>query len=155
MEQQSRCLGMTAGQTWRREFLDEMEKVVPWADLVAPGCRHICRKAWPPSVFARDHAAVCLERPSDGRSASRHARVQRMLWTPEMKRCRNGQQWQFGMKSHIGVEVMSGLVRTLNCASDTLNNVIEAYLALSISSSFLTSSKLNLSMRCIAGGFST
>lgn len=35
MKQHSLGLGMTAKRTRRREFLDEMEKVVPWADLVA------------------------------------------------------------------------------------------------------------------------
>ena len=35
MKQHSLGLGMTAKRTRRREFLDEMEKVVPWAELVA------------------------------------------------------------------------------------------------------------------------
>ncbi|WP_284430223.1 IS5 family transposase [Acidovorax sp. SUPP950] len=35
MQQHSLGLGMTAKRTRRREFLDEMEKVVPWAELVA------------------------------------------------------------------------------------------------------------------------
>lgn len=35
MKQHSLGLGMTTKRTRRREFLDEMEKVVPWADLVA------------------------------------------------------------------------------------------------------------------------
>ena len=35
MKQHSLGLGVTAKRTRRREFLDEMEKVVPWADLVA------------------------------------------------------------------------------------------------------------------------
>ncbi|AVS95988.1 transposase, partial [Paracidovorax avenae] len=35
MKQYSLGLGMTAKRTRRREFLDEMEKVVPWAELVA------------------------------------------------------------------------------------------------------------------------
>lgn len=34
MKQHSLGLGMAAKRTRRREFLDEMEKVVPWADLV-------------------------------------------------------------------------------------------------------------------------
>lgn len=34
MKQHSLGLGQTAKRTRRREFLDEMEKVVPWADLV-------------------------------------------------------------------------------------------------------------------------
>ncbi len=35
MKQHSLGLGMTAKRTRRREFLEEMERVVPWADLVA------------------------------------------------------------------------------------------------------------------------
>ncbi|TNV44552.1 IS5 family transposase, partial [Corallococcus exiguus] len=35
MKQHSLGLGMTAKRTRRREFLGEMEKVVPWAELVA------------------------------------------------------------------------------------------------------------------------
>jgi|SRR5581483_1306557 len=35
MKQHSLGLGMTAKRTRRREFLDEMERVVPWAELVA------------------------------------------------------------------------------------------------------------------------
>ncbi len=35
MKQHSLGLGQTAKRTRRREFLEEMEKVVPWADLVA------------------------------------------------------------------------------------------------------------------------
>lgn len=35
MKRHSLGLGMTAKRTRRREFLDEMEKVVPWVDLVA------------------------------------------------------------------------------------------------------------------------
>lgn len=35
MKQHSLGLGQTTKRTRRREFLDEMEKVVPWADLAA------------------------------------------------------------------------------------------------------------------------
>lgn len=35
MKQHSLGLGMTAKRTRRREFLEEMERVVPWAELVA------------------------------------------------------------------------------------------------------------------------
>jgi transposase, IS5 family len=35
MKQHSLGLGMTAKRTRRREFLEEMERVVPWPDLVA------------------------------------------------------------------------------------------------------------------------
>jgi len=41
MKQHSLGLGQTAKRTRRREFLDEMERVVPWADLVALVSPHL------------------------------------------------------------------------------------------------------------------
>ena len=182
MKQHSLGLGMTAKRTRRREFLDEMEKVVPWADLVALVSPYLPegkrgRPPFSPETMLRIsfHAAVvCLERPGDGRSAARHARVPRVRglegWEerlpdestilrfrhvlekhklaaqilqtvndllsakgvmlksgtvvdatliaapsstknssserdPEMKQSRKGQQWYFGMKCHIGVDM--------------------------------------------------
>ena len=41
MKQHSLGLGQTAKRTRRRAFLAEMEKVVPWADLVALVSPHL------------------------------------------------------------------------------------------------------------------
>ncbi len=41
MKQHSLGLGMTAKRTRRREFLDEMERVVPWSELVALVSPHL------------------------------------------------------------------------------------------------------------------
>ena len=45
---------------------------------------------------------------------------------PEMKQSRKGQQWYFGMKCHIGVDMTSGLVHTVKGTSGAVNDVIEA-----------------------------
>lgn len=45
---------------------------------------------------------------------------------PEMKQSRKGQQWYFGMKCHIGVDVESGLVHTVKGTNGAVNDVIEA-----------------------------
>ena len=86
MKQHSLGLGMTAKRTRRREFLDEMEKVVPWADLVALVLPYLPegkrgRPPFSPETMLRIpfHAAVVrVERSGDGRGASRHARVPRV-----------------------------------------------------------------------------
>ena len=45
---------------------------------------------------------------------------------PEMKQSRKGQQWTFGMKCHIGVDMNSGMVHTVKGTSGAGNDVIEA-----------------------------
>ena len=60
MKQHSLGLGMTAKRTRRREFLDEMEKVVPWADLVALVLPYLPegkrgRPPFPPETMLRIH----------------------------------------------------------------------------------------------------
>jgi IS5 family transposase len=45
---------------------------------------------------------------------------------PEMKQSRKGQQWYFGMKCHIGVDIESGLVHTVRGTSGAVNDVTEA-----------------------------
>ena len=45
---------------------------------------------------------------------------------PEMKQSRKGQQWYFGMKCHIGVDIESGLVYTVKGTSCAVNDVVEA-----------------------------
>jgi len=45
---------------------------------------------------------------------------------PEMKQSRKGQQWHFGMKCHIGVDIKSGSVHTVKGTSGVVNDVIAA-----------------------------
>lgn len=45
---------------------------------------------------------------------------------PEMKQCKKGQQWFFGMLAHIGVDAESGLVHTVRGTGGQVNDVVEA-----------------------------
>lgn len=203
MKQHSLGLGMTAKRTRRREFLDEMEKVVPWADLVALVLPYLPegkrgRPPFPPETMLRIHFMqqwFALSDPAmeealhdmpvfrefaglegwDERLPDestilrfrhvleKHKLAAQMLQTvndllsakgvmlksgtvvdatliaapsstknssgerdPEMKQSRKGQQWYFGMKCHIGVDIASGLVHTVRGTSGAVNDVMEA-----------------------------
>jgi len=203
MKQHSLGLGMTAKRTRRREFLDEMEKVVPWADLVALVLPYLPegkrgRPPFSPETMLRIHfmqqwfalsdpameealhdmpvfrefaglegwnerlpdestilrfrhvlekhklAAQILQTVNDllsakgmllksgtvvdatliaAPSSTKNSSGER---DPEMKQSRKGQQWYFGMKCHIGVDIESGLVHTVKGTSGAVNDVIEA-----------------------------
>jgi len=203
MKQHSLGLGVTAKRTRRREFLDEMEQVVPWADLVAlvspylPEGKRGC-PPFSPETMLRIHFMqqwFALSDPAmkealhdmpvfrefaglegwDERlpdestilrfrhALEKHKLADQILQTvndllsakgvmlksgtvvdatliaapsstknsggerdPEMKQSRKGQQWYFGMKCHIGVDVGSGLVHTVRGTSGAVNDVIEA-----------------------------
>ncbi|MBT2177857.1 MULTISPECIES: IS5 family transposase [Ralstonia] len=196
-------LGQTTKRTRRREFLDEMEKVVPWADLVAlvspflpEGKRG--RPPFSPETMLRIHfmqqwftlsdpameealhdmpvfrefaglegwdqrlpdestilrfrhvlekhklAAQILQTVNDllsakgvmlkggsvvdatliaAPSSTKNSSGER---DPQMKQSRKGQQWYFGMKCHIGVDLESGLVHTVRGTSGAVNDVTEA-----------------------------
>ncbi len=203
MKQHSLGLGQTAKRTRRREFLDEMEKVVPWADLVALVSPYLPegkrgRPPFSPETMLRIHFMqqwFALSDPAmeealhdipvfrefaglegwDERLPDestilrfRHVLEKHKLATqilqlvnellsakgmmlksgtvvdatliaapsstknssgerdPEMKQSRKGQQWYFGMKCHIGVDIESGLVHTVRGTSGAINDVVEA-----------------------------
>jgi transposase, IS5 family len=203
MKQHSLGLGMTAKRTRRREFLDEMEKVVPWSDLVALVSPYLPegkrgRPPFSPETMLRIHFMqqwFALSDPAmeealhdmlvfrefaglegwDERLPDestilrfrhvleKHKLAAQILQTindllsakgvmlksgtvvdatliaapsstknksgdrdPEMKQSRKGQQWYFGMKCHIGVDIESGLVHTVKGTSGAVNDVIEA-----------------------------
>lgn len=203
MKQHSLGLGMTAKRTRRREFLDEMEKVVPWVELVALVSPYLPegkrgRPPFSPETMLRIHfmqqwfalsdpameealhdmpvfrefagLEAWDERLPDESTILRfrhvlekHKLAAQMLQTvndvlsakgvmlksgtvvdatliaapsstknssgerdPEMKQSRKGQQWYFGMKCHIGVDIESGLVHTVKGTSGAVNDVIEA-----------------------------
>jgi IS5 family transposase len=44
---------------------------------------------------------------------------------PEMHQTKKGNQWYFGMKAHIGVDVHSGLVHTVRGTAANVNDVVE------------------------------
>ncbi|MBQ0960704.1 IS5 family transposase [Ideonella sp. 4Y11] len=203
MKQHSLGLGQTAKLTRHREFLDEMEKVVPWADLVALVSPYLPegkrgRPPFSPETMLRIHfmqqwfalsdpameealhdmpvfrefaglegwderlpdestilrfrhvlekhklAAQILQTVNDllsvkgvmlksgtvvdatliaAPSSTKNSSGER---DPEMKQSRKGQQWYFGMKCHIGVDIESGLVHTVKGTSGAVNDVIEA-----------------------------
>ena len=45
---------------------------------------------------------------------------------PEMRQTKNGDQWHFGMKAHIGVDAESGLVHTVMGTAADVNHVVQA-----------------------------
>lgn len=203
MKQHSLGLGQTAKRTRRREFLDEMEKVVPWSDLVALVSPYLPdgkrgRPPFSPETMLRIHFMQQWftlsdpameealhdmpvfrefaglegwdERLPDESTILRfrhvlekHKLTAQILQTvndllsakgvmlkggsvvdatliaapsstkngsgerdPEMKQSRKGQQWYFGMKCHIGVDIESGLVHTVRGTSGAVNDVTEA-----------------------------
>ena len=203
MKQHSLGLGMTAKRTRRREFLDEMEQVVPWGDLVSLVSPYLPegkrgRPPFSPETMLRIHFMQqwfalsdpameealhdmpvfrefaglegCDERLPDESTILRfrhvlekHKLAGQILQTvndllsakgvmlksgtvvdatliaapsstknssaerdPEMKQSRKGQQWYFGMKCHIGVDIESGLVHTVRGTSGAVNDVVEA-----------------------------
>lgn len=203
MKQHSLGLGQTTKRTRRREFLDEMEKVVPWADLVALVSPYLPdgkrgRPPFSPETMLRIHfmqqwftlsdpameealhdmpvfrefaglegwderlpdestilrfrhvlekhklAAQILQTVNDllsakgvmlkggsvvdatliaAPSSTKNSSGER---DPQMKQSRKGQQWYFGMKCHIGVDIKSGLVHTVRGTSGAVNDVTEA-----------------------------
>jgi len=46
---------------------------------------------------------------------------------PEMHSSQKGNQWYFGMKAHIGVDVDSGLVHTVRCTSGNEHDITQAH----------------------------
>ena len=203
MKQHSLGLGQTAKRTRRREFLDEMERVVPWAELVALVSPYLPegkrgRPPFSPETMLRIHFMqqwFALSDPAmeealhdmpvfrefaglegwDERlpdestilrfrhTLEKHKLAAQILQTvndllsakgvmlksgtvvdasliaapsstknksgerdPEMKQSRKGQQWYFGMKCHIGVDIESGLVHTVKGTSGAVNDVVEA-----------------------------
>jgi IS5 family transposase len=45
---------------------------------------------------------------------------------PQMKQSKKGNQWYFGMKAHIGVDVESGLVHSVQGTAGSTNDVVQA-----------------------------
>ena len=89
--------------TRRERFLGKMDKVVPWEALLAliePSYPRSGRRGRPPmpaATMLRIHFMQQWYALSD----------------PDMRQTKKGQQWYFGMKAHIGVDVESGLVQQM------------------------------------------
>jgi IS5 family transposase len=56
-------------------------------------------------------------------SSTKHADGER---DPERKQAKQGNQWYFGMKAHIGVDANSGLVHTVVGTAANVNDVTQA-----------------------------
>ncbi|MBF6631928.1 MAG: IS5 family transposase [Comamonas sp.] len=96
MQQFDLGLNLSIKKTRKREFLEQMQQVVPWKDLVA-----------------------LIAAPSSTKNST-HSR------DPEMHQTKKGNQWYFGMKAHIGVDADSGLVHTVRGTAANVNDVVEA-----------------------------
>jgi len=204
MKQSSLGLSNTVKRTRKREFLDAMELVVPWAELVAliepygpdSGRRgqqpfavqtllriHFMQQWFKLSDPAMEEALHDVPAFRDFAGLShwdehipsessilrfrhlleRHKLAEQILATvnallqakglqlkagtvvdatliaapsstknqsgerdPEMHQSRKGNQWYFGMKTHIGVDADSGLVHTVRGTSGNVGDVVEA-----------------------------
>ena len=110
MKQTDSGLNLTTKRMRKREFLDEVERVVPRAaliDLITPSASD-GKRGRPP--FAA---------PSSTKNASGER-------DPQMRQSQKGQPWYFGMKAHIGVDAESGLVHAVRRTSGSVNDVVEA-----------------------------
>jgi len=125
------------GKTTRRaQFLAEMERVVPWKDLLA-----VIEPIYPKVSEAGGRPPVPLERHKLGKqlleSVNRHLKGQGIKISngtivdatiisapsstknkdgqrdPEMHQTAKAKQWYFGMKAHIGVDSKTKLIHTI------------------------------------------
>lgn len=62
--------------------------------------------------------ATIIHAPSSTKNATKSR-------DPEMHQARKGQQWYFGMKAHIGVDVESGLTHTVTTTAANVADVAE------------------------------
>jgi len=113
-------------------FLDEMNRVVPWAELVAIIAPHwgqaagTGRKLTDVELLLKSGTivdATILAAPSSTKNASGQR-------DPEMSSTRKGQAWHFGLKAHIGVDEQSGLVHSVQTTTASTHDatMLEALL---------------------------
>ena len=62
--------------------------------------------------------ATIIQAPSSTKNADKQR-------DPDMRQTKKGQQWHFGMKAHIGVDVESGLVHTVTTTPANVGDVTE------------------------------
>ncbi|MDO9235638.1 MAG: IS5 family transposase [Aquabacterium sp.] len=110
MKQANLGLNLSSKRTRKREFLDEMNHVVPWAALV-----ELILPYYPAGTVVD---ATLINTPS----STKNAKGER---DPEMHQTQKGQQWYFGMKAHIGVDADSGLVHSVRGTAANVNDVVE------------------------------
>ena len=113
-------------QTRRDKFLAEMEQAVPWSRLVARlrplypkgergrppiGLERMLRIYFVQQWYGLADEAV-EDAFYDSQALRGFAGID-LNRDPEMHQTKKGNQWHFGMKAHIGVDVASGVVHTL------------------------------------------
>ena len=113
MEQASLNLGLLSKKTRKQIFPQEMEKLVPWADLEALVDTPLYHQ------FAqRVVNATLMAAPSPTKNKD-HAR------NPEMHPSKKGEQMYFGMKGHIGADAESGLMHTVRGTSGNVHDIVK------------------------------
>ena len=138
-------------RTRKREFLDEMNLVVPWTELVgliephAPKpdestilrFRHLLEKHDLSTQLLATINATLSKRGLmlkagtvvdatliAAPSSTKNSKGER---DPEMHQTQKGNQWYFGMKAHIGVDADSGLVHTVIGTAANVNDVTQGH----------------------------
>ena len=158
MEQISLASGfeLTTKRTRKRVFLDEMDKVIPWSELLALIAAHAPegKTGRPPfavQVMLRIHLlhehglgqkildAVNAELSHRGLLLKTGTVVDAtLICAPsstknstgerdaEMHQTKKGNQWYHGMKAHIGVDAQSGLVHTVTTTAANEHDISQA-----------------------------
>ena len=93
-------------RTRKREFLDEMNLVVPWSQLLA--------------LIAPHAPAGKTGRPPFATEVMLRIHLLQQFFE-------KGNQWHFGMKAHIGVDADSGLVHTVTTTPANAHDVTQAH----------------------------
>ena len=109
MKQVSLDLSLSVKKTRKREFLEQMDKVVPWPALIERGL--LLKTA---TVVDATLIAAPSSTKNNGKARD-----------PEMHSSQKGNQWHFGMKAHIGADADSGLVHTVRGTSGNVHDVLE------------------------------
>src|SRR5207249_4600078 len=93
----------------REQFLDEMDRVIPWARWVALIEPHYPKAG--PGRRLMLHIATIVDATIINAPPSTKNRDRAR--DPDMSQVKKRNTWHFGMKAHIGVDLDTGLVHTL------------------------------------------
>ena len=113
-------LNLNVKKTRKQVFLEQMEQVVPWAELVELIALYYPegKTGRPPfswQIMLRTHSLqqwFTLSDPGMEEAFFEHS-------------SQKGNQWHFGMKAHIGADADSGLVHTVRGTSGNVHDVVE------------------------------
>ncbi len=122
-------------RTRKSEFLDDMNLVIPWSQLLVLIAPHAPAGKMGRPPFATEVMlglmlktgtvvdATLIAAPS----STKNDKGER---DPEMHQTKKGNQWQFGMKAHIGVDADSGLMHTVTTTPANAHDVTQAHVLL-------------------------